>query len=199
MDTQNINQDKNEHKGKEENSLKNSKIFSYSIIAAIVIVLNLFFNYTLDLVYPKPVYENFCSQDISNRNFDNKDQCIYNGGSWSENTIPVQELKSSTYKSEVTGYCNVTYTCQKDYDLKNNIYKRNVFIMLVILGIIAILLGAFTHIALLSVSLSWGGVVSLLIATMMYWSDANNIIKVSILALALSALIILVIKKFNDK
>jgi hypothetical protein len=48
----------------------------------------------------------------------------------------------------------------------------------------------------LALAFSWGGVLSLFIASLRYWSDANNILKVIILAIALGSLIWTAVKKF---
>ncbi len=37
-----------------------SKVLKWSLVIGIVIVINMFFNYTLSLVYKSPVFENFC-------------------------------------------------------------------------------------------------------------------------------------------
>ena len=70
--------------------------------------------------------------------------------------------------------------------------------MLVILGVIALISGAFIANEIITLGFSWGGVLSLLIASMRYWSLAGNLIKVLILGIALASLIWLAIKKFGN-
>jgi len=118
---------------------------------------------------------------------------------WSEQVVPIETKVSSPTKTQITGYCNATYTCQKSYDQDSKVYERNVFIILVALGVVIIVAGAFVNIALLSAAFSWSGVLSLIIASMRYWSNADSIVRVVILGVALAALIWLAVKKFGNK
>ncbi|MEK7585836.1 MAG: hypothetical protein AAB477_01205 [Patescibacteria group bacterium] len=177
---------------------RHGNVLKWSLIIAIVIVTNLFFNYAISLVYDEPSYDKFCPADVYNKAYDNKNQCLDNGGMWSEQVVPVETMKaSSPTKTQITGYCNATYTCQKKYDEAYKLYNRNIFIILVSLGVIILVLGAFMGVPLLSVAFSWSGVLSLIIASMRYWSSADSIIRVVILGVALGALIWLAVKKFS--
>ncbi len=60
-------------------------------------------------------------------------------------------------------------------------------------------IGLFISIEVLSIGFTWAGVLSLIIASIRYWSDANNISKLVILALALAALVWLSIKRTKTK
>jgi hypothetical protein len=51
---------------------------------------------------------------------------------------------------------------------------------------------------LISVALSLGGVLSFIIASMRYWTSADDLIKVIILAIALAILIWVAVKKFKN-
>lgn len=177
---------------------KNPKVLVWSLIVAIIIVTNLFFNYVISLVYTEPSYDKFCPAEIYSRAYDTKGQCLENGGMWSEQVVPVEEVKGKTStKTQITGYCNATYTCQKSYDTAHKLYVRNVFIILVSLGVLVLVAGAFVGVSLLSIAFSWSGVLSIVIASIRYWGDADSLIRVLILAVALAALIWLAVKKFS--
>ncbi len=176
---------------------KQSSVFKWALIIAIVIVTNLFFNYATSLVYVEPNYEKYCPADVYNRAYENKNQCLENGGMWSEQVVPVDTKITNAKKTEITGYCNPTYTCQKKYDGASKLYDRNIFIVLVSLGVLIILAGAFVSVPLLSIAFSWSGVLSLVIASMRYWGSADSIVRVIILGAALVALIWLAVKKFG--
>ena len=72
---------------------KPSKILKWSLIIGIVIVLNLFYNYTLSLVFASPVYDSFCQQKQVNIAPDNQEQCVASGGAWTE--YPTQTTKAT--------------------------------------------------------------------------------------------------------
>jgi len=176
------------------NTPKQSNFVKISIIIAIVIVMNMFFNYAVSLVYKEPVMENYIKPAQVIEAITTKDKCIGVGGQWSENAIPSPVVKGQT---EVQGYCNENYTNQLNYDAARKVYEKKVFITLISLGVLSLIAGGFISISILSIAFAWGGVFSLIIASMRYWSQADNLAKVIILALALGILIWLAVKKFN--
>jgi hypothetical protein len=171
---------------------KSPKIVRASIIVAIVIVMNMFFNYAVSLVYKEPVYDSYVKSMQVVEPPTTKESCLKVGGQWSENVYPIEKGKT-----EIQGYCNQDYTNQMNYDKARKAYEKKVFITLVGLGIISLVLAGFIAIQILSIAFAWGGVLSLIIASMRYWSLADNMSKVVILAIALGILIWLAIKKFN--
>ncbi len=174
------------------NNQKQSNFVKVSIIVAIVIVMNLFFNYAVSLVYKEPAYDSYFKTSQVIEAVTTKDKCVSVGGQWNESITPVEKGKT-----EIQGYCDVNYTKQIDYNNARKIYEKKVFITLIILGIASLISGGFISIPVLSVSFAWGGVLSLIVASMRYWSQADNLAKVVILALALGILIWLAVKKFN--
>jgi hypothetical protein len=169
-----------------------SKVLKWSLIIGIVIVLNMFFNYALSLVYKNPKFENFCPTQQINKVVDNQNDCVSQGGQWNGN-IPNNGVMIPA------GYCNLQFTCQNNYDAAQKVYDRNVFITLVILGAICVALGSFLGgNAVVSIALSLAGVLSFVIASMRYWGSADDLIKVIILAIALAILIWVAVKKFKN-
>jgi len=181
---------------------KTARILKLSLILAIIIVLNLFFNYAVSLLYKTPTFEAFCPIEITSRAYTDKSMCIDAGGQWNETTSPM-DIKSTQPISEpvaITGYCDVTYTCGAQYNDAQSLYNRNVFIIFVILGMIALTTGFYMmRFSVVALGFSLGGVTSLLIGAMRYWSDMQDWLRVAVLAAALVALIWLGIKKIKDE
>lgn len=181
-----------------------SRVLFWSLVAGIVVVLNLFFNYSASLFFDEPKFETYCPIELTSASYRTKDECVLVGGSWAENTYPyIPEKTDSQPKpiptEAVTGWCNATYTCQQGFDDAGKIYDRNIFIVLVIFGIIAIVLGfVFATVSAVSLGLSLGGVLSLIIGAIRYWSDMNDVVRVIVLAVALIVLIWLGIKKIKE-
>ncbi|MDE2031073.1 MAG: hypothetical protein KGI58_02320 [Patescibacteria group bacterium] len=168
------------------------KFIHVAIIAAIVIVLNLFSNYTASLVFKEPVRDEFIPQTQVVGTITTKDKCISVGGQWNENIFPTEKGQTM-----VSGSCDQNYTNNIKYNKAHVSYEKKVFITLIVFGVLLLVLAGFISVQILSISFAWGGVLSLLIASMRYWSLADNLFKVVILGLALSLLIWLAIKKFN--
>ena len=175
------------------------RILKWALIIGIVIVLNLFLNYAISLFYKAPEYNNYIAQPQVVEQIVTKEACLKIGGQWSENIQDYNGIKNApTVPVKVQGYCDPNFTKQKLYEEASKTYNRNIFIILVVLGAISLLLGAFMGNEIISLGLSWGGVLSLLIASLRYWSNADNWAKVLILGIALSALIWLAVKKFSN-
>lgn len=180
---------------------KENKFIKWALVFGIVVVLNLFFNYAVALVYKQPVYEDYFKPEQVVEPITQKDKCLEVGGQWSaqdyryyDKTTPVPVDSNG---KTLTGYCDPNFTKQQEFNNAQKVYDRNVFITLVILGVISLAIGLFVGIDLLSMALSWGGALSFIIASVRYWSSADNLIKVIILAIALIALVWLAIKKFG--
>lgn len=178
-----------------------SKVLKWSLIIGIVIVLNLFFNYALSLVYKNPKLEVFCPNNVQVvEAVNNQKQCVAIGGQWNPNyysqptPVPV-----SVEKTIPQGYCDQQFTCRNNFDAAQKVYNRNVFITLVILGAICVATGSFFGgNVVVSIALSLAGVLSFIIASMRYWTSADDLVKVIILAIALAILIWVAVKKFKN-
>lgn len=141
-----------------------SKLLKWSLILGIVIVANLFINYSISLVFSEPQYGDFCGQ-------------------------PSEVLSASQ-----------AATCSGDFGDAIGSYERDVFSTLVSVGVILIIVGFMIKTnSVVSSSLALSGVLSLVIASLRYWSAAEGWVKVLLLGMALFALIMLAMRKFKNE
>lgn len=167
--------------------MNNKTIIRWSLAISIAIVLNLFFNFTIKLVYDAPKFDDFCPQNQVTIQPDNQELCVAKGGSWTVGP----EFKAGSY-------CDLNFTCQKQFESASQIYNRNVFVALVILGLVALIAGFWlSAYSAVSTGLSLGGILSFIVGTIRYWSDMNDYLRVIILAIILAVLIWLGIKKLK--
>jgi hypothetical protein len=179
---------------------KQSVFIKWSFIIGIVIVLNLFFNYAASLIFSEPQYDQFCKQEQIVKQVYDQNTCLNEGGQWTGYAVPAIEKMPNGETLSVKGYCNPYFTCHQDYDTARKNYDRSIFITLVVLGVLCIGLSLFLKgNNVLGTALSFGGVLSLIIASMRYWSYADNILKVIILGVALVLLIVIAMRKFKDR
>ena len=179
-----------------------SGVLKWSLVIGIVLVLNLFIGYGVSVLYQEPQYENFCPASLTDQTYNTQAECLAVGGQWNQTAQVAQEpttVKGVTAPGpQVIAYCNATYSCETKFESAQQTYDRNVFASLVVIGVILIVLGfAFKANDVLSYGFSLGGVLSFLIASVRYWSSADNLVKLIILAAALAALIYLAYKKFT--
>ncbi len=178
---------------------KKPAVVKWALIIGITIVLNLFFNYAASLVFTQPEYNNFCPQAQVMQALSDERACVQAGGQWNGYATPVMEKSATGQTVAVSGYCDPQFTCRQNFDAAQKTYDRNVFVTLVVLGVLCI---AYALISrkneVLATALSFGGVLSFVIASMRYWSHADNILKVVILGLALAILVGITLRTFKD-
>ena len=181
------------------------RALKWSLIIGIIVVLNLFFNYGISVVFEdEPQYDDFCTAGRISVPIETPEQCQEVGGVWEADRYPkpLEPAIDETGQTRVrpAGYCDADHTCREDFDAARDDYNRDVFIILVILGIASLVVGmTLKKSEVVATGLSYGGVLSLIIASLRYWSSADDIIKLLILAVALGVLVWLGIKKFGDQ
>ena len=178
------------------------------LVLGIVIMLNLFFNYGIKTFYDEPQYENFCTEEIQARRYDTQEECEANDGLWIERLgVPTRietiekggELaETKRIETEEKGWCDATHACAEEFKTVHDIYKRNVFIILVFAGIVSIIIGFFIGAAeAVALGFSFGGILSLIIGTLRYWSAMQDYLRFIVLGIALVALVWLGIRKIK--
>ena len=173
------------------------KFLKWTLAFAIVIIVNLLFHYAIATVYPKPDVQNFCPTQPAT--YSNAQVCVANGGQWTNYQLSPDQITTTIHAGQPLGSCDANYTCQKNFDAAQSIYNRNVFMILVILSVIVLVVGVVIPVEALSIGFAGAGLISLVIATFEYWSDANNILRLLILILALAFLIWIAVRKFHHK
>jgi len=152
-----------------------------------------------------PKYENFCEEKQVQIIPETQDECVAVGGRWTEDRyiqkdLPrPEEVSIPVIETQRKGWCDPDYTCREEFSAANTTYNRDVFIILVIVGV-AMIIGSLFIAAYDAVSLgvSLAGVLSLVIGTVRYWSDMDEYLRVIVLGIALAALIWVGVKRFKD-
>ncbi len=182
--------------------MQTKKILKWPLIIGITVVLNLFFLYAIKVVYPTPEYVDFCPEKQVIEQIDNQEECLNKGGQWNEdNSVmkPVSQVNGELMVVEQDGWCDQQFICRQDYETAREDYERNVFIALIIFGVIVVVIGFLTlGKEVISIAMSLGGVLSFIIASIRYWQYASDWLHLIILGVALAVLIYLGIKKFTD-
>jgi hypothetical protein len=183
---------------------KKPAFVKWSLVFAIAIVLNLFWTYAVRVAYHEPTYEDFCPRQQVVERIETRERCLEVGGQWNENVpekypVPGTTAPDGGAMPVQSGYCNQEFTCQQKFEDANKVYNRNVFIVFTVVGIAALAASVFAGAAeAVALGLSFGGVLSLIIGSVRYWSDMEDILRVVILGVALAALIWTAYKKFKD-
>ncbi|MCW1887988.1 MAG: hypothetical protein KIH67_000320 [Candidatus Moranbacteria bacterium] len=170
---------------------KQGALIRYAVLFGIVILINLFVTYAIQVVYPEPEYDQFCKMDQVNQVYEDKQTCVDNGGQWNE------AMGEGVTKQEA--YCNNNFTCSQDFDAATSIFSRNVFIVFVVVGLLLLVGSLFIPgSSLITQALSLAGVLALIIGSLSYWSDMNDILRLIVLGVALVTILYFAWKKFED-
>ena len=180
-----------------EQTFKGKGVIKWALSVGIIVVLNLFFAVAIETAYPAPEFNDFCTQEQVNKEYGNEDACVAAGGQWNENVTKPEP--SGSNRNVSSGWCNPNFTCQQEYQDARENYARNVFVALIVLGALSIAAGYALRISpAVSAGLSYGGVLSFIIAAMRYWGEAGDLVRLAVVGLALIALIVIGVKKFKE-
>jgi hypothetical protein len=178
------------------------KFVRWAVVLAIIIVLNILFVVIRTMTFPAPQYSDFCTPALVDRPMpETQDACVSAGGHWNGfNSAPAPASVSTGVKVTLpTGYCDLTRDCQAKFDTAQKAYGQKAFALMTVLGVIAIVVGILPlGSSIVSSGLSYGGVVSLIIGSGQYWSEAGNWLRLVIALIALAILIFIGLKRFRD-
>ncbi|MBI2550456.1 hypothetical protein HYV83_04735 [Candidatus Woesearchaeota archaeon] len=181
-----------------------SNLKKWVLAVAIAIVLNLFINYGISVFYKAPQYNDFCTDQSRYAPYPAKpypDVAPQN----CTPVFPSQELKDSC--TEQKGYINYKYNdngcateaycelCNKTFDDVNQKRNSNVFVILVVFGVVAIVAGFVLKAEAVANGFLFGGILSLVIAAIRNWGQLQDIFKFIILGAVLALLIWIGYKK----
>ncbi|MEX0932767.1 MAG: hypothetical protein WDZ77_01565 [Candidatus Pacearchaeota archaeon] len=142
--------------------------------------------YGINLVFDSPEYSNFCGEFRTQEIIETQTQCESIGGKWTS-----YEIKCITDEPCPQGYCDRDYQCRQDYEEAQENYYRNVFFVVVPLGVVLIGLGAFIFgLESVGAGLMGGGVGLILFGVGGFWRFAGDWIKFTLSLLGLAAVIV---------
>lgn len=152
---------------------------------AIAIVLVTFIAVGIDTFYKQP--ENKCYNEIYPKTLNceflsepNKTKCYLEQQEYYEN----QSIKSQK--------------CSEEFQVIDNSYKRNVFIILSVIGVLSIIIGSLVKdIYALSFGLMLGGLINIVYGIIRYWAQMNEYLRFIILGILLAILIWISYKKLK--
>ncbi len=171
------------------------KFKKIALAIAILIVLNIFFNYGIYTFYKPPQYEDFCPEEMHSQKISTETECTEEGGLWRYSTM---EERPIPVKGTEEGWCDLTYTCNKEYRAVKDVYERNVFVVLTILGVLSLLVGIYLiTVEAVANGFLFGGILSIVIGSMRYWSAMDDYLRFIISGVALVVLIYVGYKKLS--
>ena len=137
-----------------------------------------------------PQYEEFCGNvTYPVYEINNSQQCELMNGKWN----PMQTVAGkSPAPATPSGYCDLTYYCQQQYNEAQKTFSKNLFLISIPVGVILLVIGgALFSLEAVGVGIMLGGVITLIYGASSYWPNANNMFRFGISLLGLIIVIIL--------
>ncbi len=176
---------------------KGPDFVKFAVMLGIIVALNVFLIVSRSLILAEPKYENYCKPQMYAVQPATAQQCTDLSGTW--NPAPPPYATGTKGETAPQGYCDLSAKCQKEYQTAHEQYALYAFIFGIAFGVLAIIVGVLPiGSSIVSAGLSYGGVLSFIIASVQYWGDAGSLLRFGISTVALAALIYLGIKRFRD-
>ncbi|HLC56662.1 MAG TPA: hypothetical protein VJJ23_05485 [Candidatus Nanoarchaeia archaeon] len=177
-----------------------------ALIVGIAVLFAAFIYFTIDAFYPEPKYEDFCKNSPYPYGVEKPFPKIVNDSCSDYYSSPeAQQCQidkgQPVPKQDARGclvYDKCDY-CNRDLTKAQEPYNRNVFIIMAVIGILAIIFGLYWNVDFLSGGALFGGILTLLIGTIRYFGNANKILRVIILLAEILILIFIGYKKVADR
>lgn len=174
-----------------------SKVKQVLLAIGIAIIFALFVGYGIATFYNSPKYEDFCKgREFPRPYLETKSDCNLNCSyvAPDENlTNDCNEKKGNLLANYDDKGCIESYYCEmcdKEYNDVREIYDRNVFIITLIIGLAAIIIGGIVlKLASVSSGLMGGGILSVIYGTIRYWGSMPDLLRFIELGIVLVVLV----------
>ena len=145
-----------------------SKLKRNILTIAIAIIFALFIGYGIDTFYEAPEWEDYCDRF------------------------------AEPLGKNITEFEQSQKQCSEEFDAATEPYNRNIFVVTLIIGMIAVIVGGVVlHLESVSSGIMAGGVLTLIYGTIRYWGDMHKYLRFVILTIVLIVLIWIGYKKFK--
>ena len=183
-----------------------SKVKQVLLAVGIAIIFALFVGYGIATFYKSPKYEDYCKGKEYPRPYIETEPNIKNTNCGyvkpdEKLVVECNEKKGDIMANYTDKGCIESYYCEmcnKEYRDKQEIYDRNVFIITLILGLAAIIVGGIVlTITSVSSGLMGGGMLTVIYGTIRYWGFMPDVVRFIELGIVLIVLIWIGYKKIR--
>ncbi len=186
---------------------------------AIALVLAFVAGFGVDTFYKGPEYEDFCEEFMERKLINTQEECEAKKGKWTEfegvrptelrrNELICTKLsddsdgislncRSRDNYEAPTGSCDPDFYCRKEFNDVEEVYAKNAFIILIIVGLVAVIAGVYLKLHSVSSGIMGGGVLVMLYASMRFWRNLDEYLRFAILVITLVVLIWIGYKKLK--
>jgi len=174
-----------------------------AMVIAIVVLLPLFVGLFTDAVYDEPKYEDYCNNSYYEYSkpmiatpvnctdvysSQESQQCYNDKGTpdYTYDSTGCQQFKSCNY-------------CSRDFNDAQQKYNRNIFFILLPLGLIIVIIGIYFAVDYLGAGLMFAGLIVMFYATFRYFSDMSKMLRAIVILVELLVIMWIGYQKIERK
>jgi hypothetical protein len=173
-----------------------------AMVLAITALLPLFVGLFTDAVYLEPKYENYCNNtyyDYPKTMPATPVNCtdVYSSPEVQKcnNEKGTPEFRYDANNCQQFKSCNY---CSRDFDTARQVYNRNIFFVLLPIGLIIVILGLYLLIDYLGAGLMFAGLIIMFYATLRYFSDMSKVLRALVILVELLVIMWIGYKKIDE-
>ncbi len=156
-----------------------------AMILGIAILMPLFIALFVDALYTEPQYDKYCPNNYKTYPTKIDPNCTYTQTQLDTQCYNDGGMVDYNYTNngcQVFDKCNY---CNKDFNDAQQLYNRNIFFVLMPLGLIIVILGIYLTIDYLGAGLMFAGLITMFYATMRYFGDMSKMLRALVILIEL--------------
>ena len=170
-----------------------------AMVIGIAALLPLFIGLFMDAVYAEPRYDKYCNESMYAYPAKIGTNCTYQQNTLQDQCYRDQgtpRMKFDANGCEEFDKCDY---CSKDYSNAQQMYNRNLFFILMPIGLIIVILGIYLIVDYIGAGLMFAGLITMFYATMRYFTDMSKLLRAIIILIELLIIMWIGYKKIDVK
>jgi hypothetical protein len=173
-----------------------------AMVLAITVLLPLFVGLFADAAYQEPKYENYCND--SYYNYGPKTipatatNCTYVEGQAEQQCYKDGGIVRYNYSSDGCSQFASCDMCSKNFNTAQQTYNRNLFFILLPIGLAIVIVGIYLVVDYLGAGLMFAGLIVMFYATFRYFSDMSKVLRALVILVELLVIMWIGYKKIEE-
>lgn len=171
-----------------------------AMIIGISVLLPMFIVLFMQAIYSEPHYEDYCSYNYYDAPMIKPaNNCSYNYGLEYADCLNQKGEPKFKYDNEGCQVFENCSFCNLEFEKDREVYNRNIFFMLMPLGLLIVILGIYFSIDYLGAGFMFSGLITMFYSTMRYFSDMSELLRAFVILIELLVIIWIGHKKISKK
>jgi len=174
-----------------------------AMVLAITVLLPLFVGLFADAAYQEPKYENYCNSSYNG--YGSKPipaqsvNCTYNTDPKQDKCYSDGGQPEYNYTQQGCSYFTSCNMCSKDFNTAQQMYYRNLFFILLPIGLAIVIIGIYLVVDYIGAGLMFAGLIVMFYATFRYFSDMSKVLRALVILIELLVIMWIGYKKIEER